>query len=149
VAGSSETSIYIPNCKSFVSFWLEKNPAEVLNLPTLHVERQRPVFVLLHLQSDIIITTQMTHSELSARKFYWPETKKLSVHTVTTLRIVNMVCVQQSYTQQIYIEKDGFGGLVVSTLATGTRVGGFKPGQSRWIFRASGKSSVCLPSEGK
>ena len=44
---------------------------------------------------------------------------------------------------------DGFGGLVVSILATGTRVRGFKPGRSRWIFRASGKSSVCLPSEGK
>ena len=44
---------------------------------------------------------------------------------------------------------DGFGGLVVSILATGTRVRGLKPGRSRWIFRASGKSSVCLPSEGK
>jgi hypothetical protein len=44
---------------------------------------------------------------------------------------------------------DGFGGLVVSILATGTRVRGVKPGRSRWIFRASKKSSVCLPSEGK
>ena len=47
------------------------------------------------------------------------------------------------------LEVDGFGGLVVSILATGTRVRGFKPGWSRWIFRASGKSSVWLPSEGK
>ena len=37
-------------------------------------------------------------------------------------------------------ELDGFGGLVVR---------GFKPGRSRWIFRVSGKSSVCLPSEEK
>ena len=44
---------------------------------------------------------------------------------------------------------DGFGGLVVSILANGTLVGGFKLGRSRWIFRASGKSSICLPSEGK
>jgi hypothetical protein len=44
---------------------------------------------------------------------------------------------------------DGFGGLVVSILATGTRVRGFKPGRSLWIFRYSEKSSVCLPSEGK
>ena len=44
---------------------------------------------------------------------------------------------------------DSFGGLVVSILATGTRVRGFKPGRSRWIFRESGKSSVCLPLEGK
>jgi hypothetical protein len=29
---------------------------------------------------------------------------------------------------------DGFGGLVVSMLASGSRVRGFKPGRSRWIF---------------
>jgi hypothetical protein len=38
---------------------------------------------------------------------------------------------------------------VVSRLATGTRVRGFKPGRSRWIFRASEKPTVCLPSEWK
>ena len=31
--------------------------------------------------------------------------------------------------------KSGFGGLVVSMLASGTRVRGFGPGQSLWIFR--------------
>ena len=31
----------------------------------------------------------------------------------------------------------GFGGLVVSMLASGTRVRGFEPGRSRWIFRVS------------
>ena len=30
---------------------------------------------------------------------------------------------------------DGFGGLVVSMLASGTQLCGFKPGRSRWIFR--------------
>ena len=44
---------------------------------------------------------------------------------------------------------DGFGGLVVSVLASGTRVRGFKRGRRRWIFQASEKSSACLPSEGK
>jgi hypothetical protein len=34
---------------------------------------------------------------------------------------------------------DDFGGLVVSMLASGTQVCGFKPGQSRWIFRTSEK----------
>ena len=47
------------------------------------------------------------------------------------------------------IHNDGFGGLVVSMLASGTWVRGFKPGRSRWIFRTSEKSSACLPSEGK
>ena len=31
--------------------------------------------------------------------------------------------------------EDVFGGLVVSMLASGTQVCGFKPGRSRWIFR--------------
>ena len=44
---------------------------------------------------------------------------------------------------------NGFGGLVVSMLASGTRIRGFTPGRSRWIFRVSEKSSTCLPSEGK
>ena len=34
------------------------------------------------------------------------------------------------------INLDGFGGLVVSMLASGTQVRGFKPGRSFWIFRA-------------
>jgi hypothetical protein len=37
---------------------------------------------------------------------------------------VNAVCVKQ----------DGFGGLMVSMPASGTRVCGFNPGRSRWIF---------------
>jgi hypothetical protein len=53
------------------------------------------------------------------------------------------------FSSSSYIFTYGFGGLVVSILATGTRVREFKPGRSRWIFRASKKSSVCLPSEGK
>ena len=54
---------------------------------------QWQVFVLLHLQSDIFSTIRMTHSKISAWKFHWPETNKLSVHGVTTLRTVHMVCV--------------------------------------------------------
>jgi len=38
---------------------------------------------------------------------------------------------------------------VVSMLASGTRVRGFKPDQSSRIFQASEKSSACLPLEGK
>jgi hypothetical protein len=34
----------------------------------------------------------------------------------------------------LYFSQDGFGGLVVSMLASGFRVRGFKPGRSRWIF---------------
>ena len=33
-----------------------------------------------------------------------------------------------------YSSVDGFGGLVVSMLVSGTQVCGFKPGRSRWIF---------------
>jgi len=53
------------------------------------------------------------------------------------------------FTATVCAQQDGFSGLVVSMLASGTRVRGFKPGRSHWIFRASEKSSACLPSEGK
>jgi hypothetical protein len=33
-----------------------------------------------------------------------------------------------------YPDWDGFGGLVVWVLASGSRVRGFEPGRSRWIF---------------
>jgi hypothetical protein len=45
--------------------------------------------------------------------------------------------------------RDGFGGLVVSMLASGSRVHGFEPDRGRWIFSDVKKSSACLPSEGK
>jgi hypothetical protein len=44
---------------------------------------------------------------------------------------------------------NGFGGLVVSMLASGSRVRGFDPDRSRSIFSDVKKSSACLPSEGK
>jgi hypothetical protein len=46
-------------------------------------------------------------------------------------------------------EIDGFGGLVVSVLASGSRVRGFDPERSRWIFLCSEKSTARLPTEGK
>jgi hypothetical protein len=39
------------------------------------------------------------------------------------------------------------GGLVVSVLATGPKVRGFKRGRGRWILRVM-KSAASLPSEG-
>jgi hypothetical protein len=42
----------------------------------------------------------------------------------------------------------GFGGLVVSMLASDTQDRRFEPGRSRRIFRAK-KSTAHLPSEGK
>ena len=60
-------------------------------------------------------------------------------HWLTVCYIVLLYCIMLG----------GFGGLVVSMLTSGSRVRGFKPGRSRWIFRASGKSSSCLPSDGK
>jgi hypothetical protein len=40
------------------------------------------------------------------------------------------------------------GGVVVSVLATGPKVRGFKPGQGRWILRVI-KSTARITSEGK
>jgi hypothetical protein len=39
--------------------------------------------------------------------------------------------------------------VLVSMLASGSRVRGFEPDRSRWIFSDVKKSSACLPSEGK
>ena len=41
---------------------------------------------------------------------------------------------------------DSFGGLVVSMLASGTQVCGFKPGRSRWVF--TGVKILSMPSSG-
>ena len=42
--------------------------------------------------------------------------------------------------------KDGFGGLVVSMLASGTQVCGFNPSRSRWIFAVV--KILSMPSSG-
>ena len=41
---------------------------------------------------------------------------------------------------------DGFGGLVVSMMASGSQVSGFKPGRSRWIF--TDVNILSMPSSG-
>jgi hypothetical protein len=48
----------------------------------------------------------------------------------------------------VILHCSGFGGLVVSVLASSTQDRGFKPGWSRRIFQAK-NSLECLPSEGK
>jgi hypothetical protein len=55
------------------------------------------------------------------------------------------------YTLEInnhYIHTVALGGLVVSVLATGPKVCGFKPGRGRWISRVI-KSAAHLPVEGR
>jgi hypothetical protein len=48
----------------------------------------------------------------------------------------------------IYYNIVTLGGLVVSVLATGPKVRGFKLGRGQWILRVI-KSAARLPSEGK
>ena len=50
------------------------------------------------------------------------------------------------HTQTIHRTIDDFGGLVVSMLASGTQVCGFKPDRSRWIF--TGVKILSMPSSG-
>ena len=47
---------------------------------------------------------------------------------------------------QDYLSFDGFGGLVVSMLASGTQVCGLKPSRSRWIF--TDVKILSMPSSG-
>ena len=44
----------------------------------------------------------------------------------------------------LWRQEDGFGGLVVSMLASGTQVSGFKPGRSRF----TGVQILRMPSSG-
>ena len=46
----------------------------------------------------------------------------------------------------LFIFVDGFGGLVVSMLASVIQVCGFKPGRSLWIF--TGVKILSMPSSG-
>ena len=65
-----------------------------------------------------------------------PATNKTLFHKA---EITNMMTVRLFEIMfDVTVSVDGFGGLVVNILATGTQVLGFKPGRSRWI-----------PSEGK
>jgi hypothetical protein len=41
---------------------------------------------------------------------------------------------KSTISRQVTVQMDGFGGLVVSMLATGSRVRGFESDRSRWIF---------------
>jgi hypothetical protein len=44
---------------------------------------------------------------------------------------------------------DGFGGLAVSMLASGTRIRGSNPAEAVGFFRRGKNPQACLPSEGK
>jgi hypothetical protein len=48
----------------------------------------------------------------------------------------------------VHVFEVALGGVVVSVLATGPKVRGFKPGLGRWILRVI-KPVARLPSEGK
>ena len=60
-----------------------------------------------------------------------------NVATVIVILIIISILFVVAFIQDvyIYIHEIGYGGLVVSMLASGTQVCGCKPGRSRWIFR--------------
>ena len=61
-----------------------------------------------------------------------PLRASLLIYLLTAIGLRQAAVVQYTFTYK----QDGFGGLVVSMLSSGTQVCGFKPGRSRWIFRA-------------
>jgi hypothetical protein len=62
--------------------------------------------------------------------------------------LLDLIIVAISYLVRVQITKVALGGVVVSVLATGPKVRGFKPGRGRWILRVI-KSVAHLPSEEK
>jgi hypothetical protein len=70
------------------------------------------------------------------------------VNTVMNIWIHKAVKISWPAAELLASNFSGFGGLVVSMLASGTQDHGFELGRSGRIFRAK-KSTACLPSEGK
>jgi hypothetical protein len=67
------------------------------------------------------------------------------------LYVINLWCLQSECFKQPLNGGQWLhtlGGVVVSVLATGPKVRGFKPGRGRWILRVI-KSVARIPSEGK
>jgi len=109
-----------------------------------------PFQILIHLLPIILIHKNLIkhwgvmflNCKIKWKKVVHKLTPLLCVTQFTNLQVIG-------FGSPIKPPSDGFSGLVVSTLASGTRVHRFKPGWSRWIFQASEKSSACLPLEGK
>jgi hypothetical protein len=57
--------------------------------------------------------------------------------------LITIWCINDKF---VTIHSDGFGGLVVSMLASGSLVRGFRPGRSRWIFTSV--KILSMPSVG-
>ena len=69
-------------------------------------------------------------------------------HTLPKFLCCSMYCCSVSFCV-LLVRKDGFGSLVVSMLASGTQVCGFKPGRSRWIFGRKNPQHAFLGTRSK
>jgi hypothetical protein len=75
---------------------------------------------------------------------------KKKPHNITSINLDKIILHQYIFLPTFLILlliKDGFGGLVVSMLASGTQCRGFKPGPSRWIF--TDVKILTMPSSGE
>ena len=63
-----------------------------------------------------------------------------------TVPVTTKDMISKKFLVLIFVIYDGFGGLVVSMLASGTQVCGFKPDRNRWIFRDV--KILSMPSSG-
>ena len=74
--------------------------------------------------------------------------KKLSYSTLSPFGgVLKLTAIQLDEKLPLYRSLDGFGGLVVSILATGTQVRGFKPGRLPLDFSGVRKI-LSMPSFG-
>jgi hypothetical protein len=67
---------------------------------------------------------------------YYEETQDNSMQGSNMIRLPTSTAVAKCavFSVEVRGADDGFGGLVDRMLASGSRVRGFKPGRSRWIF---------------
>ena len=123
------------NPRDLVPFVQEAGPVWTSreNLPPPHFELQT-VQPVVRLYIEYAILTTLDSSSESFARSHIPKVK-YGLHKILFICLwyFEWCCVTKISTQATHVQ-DGFGGLVVSILVTGTRVRGFKPG---------------LPSEGK
>ena len=100
------------------------------------------LLVRAHYFPNVVTVSSQQHTHILSLISYKHQRNLKIFYTLETLRFTTEVEIKIQ-AQALTFRLDTFGGLVV------TRVRGFKPGRSRWIFRTSEKSSACLPSEGK
>ena len=102
----------------------------------------RCVIVTFLVLRCVIVTFPVATQSCQDKSVYY----LLFLYRITMIKYVLLLQCCHAESHETHCVFDGFGGLVVSILASGTQVWGFKPGRSRWIF--TDVKILSMPSSG-